>query len=181
MQATQKLPQLTEEERSRVEKIYEDYNSLMYRTACGLTGSREDAGDLVQDCLICLMRHIETVSTLNPAQTAGYIVITLKHLYANTLKNKPEFLALEDEPPELREASVQRHVPLDADAKLDVQLVMQALSPRDRQLLERWYLEGCACARLAQEMNCKPSSIRTLLSRVRSRAAEILKSAEKGE
>lgn len=44
MQATQKLPQLTEEERSRVEKIYEDYNSLMYRTACGLTGSREDAG-----------------------------------------------------------------------------------------------------------------------------------------
>ena len=112
MQATQKLPQLTEEERSRVGKIYEDYNSLMYRTACGLTGSREDAGDLVQDCLICLMRHIETVSTLNPAQTAGYIVITLKHLYANTLKNKPEFLALEDEPPELREASVQRHVPL---------------------------------------------------------------------
>ena len=90
MQATQKLPQLTEEERSRVEKIYEDYNSLMYRTACGLTGSREDAGDLVQDCLISLMRHIETVSTLNPAQTAGYIVITLKHLYANTLKNKPE-------------------------------------------------------------------------------------------
>lgn len=177
----QTLPKLTEEERSRMEKLYEDYGRLMYRTACTLTASREDADDLVQDCLLCLMRHMETVSTLNPAQTAGYIVITLKHLYLNTLKNKPEFVSLDEEPPELRELSVQLHVPLDADARLDVQLVMQALSPWDRQLLERWYLEGCSCESLAREMNCKPGSVRMLLSRVRSRAAEILKSAGKGE
>lgn len=181
VQANQELPQLTEEERTRVEKIYEDYGSLMFRTACGLTGNQTDAGDLVQDCLICLMRNIATVSSLNDAQTAGYIVITLKHLHINAQKNRPEFIPLEEDPPELQELSARSQAPLDADARLDVQYVMQQLSDRDRQLLERWYLDGCSCERLAQEMNCKPGSIRALLSRVRSRAAKILKSTEKGD
>lgn len=182
MRKKREVPALSPTERKFAEELYREYAGLMFHTALRLTGDRQEAEDLVQETLIALMRNISKIFSLDRCKIAGYIVITIRRLNINCSKTDGGVIALGDAGAELQSSGIKEHVPLDADARLDVLWLMDALPPRDRYLLEQWYLYGCSEEELSRELDCKPESLRGMLSRVRRRAAALLQEEkEKGD
>lgn len=173
---------LTEEQRQAAANLYAEYKGLMIFTAKKLTNIPAEIDDLLQDSLVALLKNISTISGLDCYKTAAYIVLTIRRTYFNHIKkdNQALLLPLEEEMIQSTDATsfFAEASALDSDDKLDVMFLMDALSPDDRMILEAWYLEGCSAEQLAQRLDCKPSSIRMILSRVRKRAANLLKSME---
>lgn len=179
MRKKREIPALSPTERKFAEQLYREYAGLMLHTAQRLTGSRQEAEDLVQEAMIALMRNISKLFALDRCKTAGYIVITIRRLNINRCKAPADVIPLEDAAAEVHGSSLREHIPLDADARLDVLWLMDALPPRDRYLLEQWYFYGCSEEALARELDCKPENLRMMLSRVRRRAAALLQKEEK--
>lgn len=56
---------MSEPDRSFMEAFYTQYRVLLYSIALRYTEQKETAEDLVQDALIQLMRHVDTLQTLS--------------------------------------------------------------------------------------------------------------------
>ncbi|MBQ6430766.1 MAG: sigma-70 family RNA polymerase sigma factor [Oscillospiraceae bacterium] len=179
MRKKKDVPPLSPTQKQAVSDLYDAYKGLMAHTARCLTAAPEEVEEVMQDSLIALMRNIDTVSSLNRYKTAAYIVLTVRRTYFNRAGKERRLITvpLDDEAAELADALTDS-VPLDADEKLDVMQLMDALSPGDRRILEAWYLEGCSAEQLAKELHCKPASVRAILSRVRKRAERLLREME---
>ena len=182
MRKKKNIPPLTAEQKQKVTTLYETYKGLMLHTARKFTVVPEDIEEILQDSLIALMKNIDTISSLNRCKTAAYIVLSVKRTYYNRVKKDRQTLSIpfeEDAIQTIVGNSSARNISLiDTDARLDVMYLMDALSENDRMALEAWYLEGYSADQLAAKMNCKPDSIRMILSRVRKRAAKILQETE---
>lgn len=174
MRKKKDIPPLSPTQRETVSDLYDAYKGLMAHTARRLTSVPEEAEEVIQDSLIALMRNIDTISSLNRYKTAAYIVLTVRRTYYNRADKERRLITVpfDDETAEPADA------PLDTDEKLDVMQLMDALPANDRRILEAWYLDGCSAEQLAKELHCKPASVRSILSRVRKRAAKLLKETE---
>ena len=182
MRKKKNIPPLTAEQKQKVTTLYETYKGLMLHTARKFTVVPEDIEEILQDSLIALMRNIDTISSLNRCKTAAYIVLSIKRTYYNRLNKDRQTVSVPFEEDAVQTVvgniSVRDMSLMDTDARLDIMYLMAALPENDRMVLEAWYLEGCSAEQLAAKMNCKPDSIRMVLSRVRKRAAKILKETE---
>lgn len=182
MRKKKDIPPLTSEQKEKTLTLYETYKGLMLYTARQYTDIPDDIEDVVQDSLIAIMRNITTISSLDRCKAAAYIVLTIKRTFINCRyqENRLKTVSIDDASVQSAEpVSGGEILPLDADARLDVMYLMDSLSESDRMILEAWYLNGCSAEQLAAQMHCKPDSIRMMLSRVRKRAAKLLKEAEK--
>lgn len=179
MRKKKDIPPLSPTQKQAVSDLYETYNGLMAHTARRLTSVQEEAEEVMQDSLIALMRNIDTISSLNRYKTAAYIVLTVRRTYFNRTNKERRLITVpfDDETAAPADALTDSTL-LDTDEKLDVMQLMDALSPGDRRILEAWYLDGCSAEQLAKELHCKPASVRSILSRVRKRAAKLLKETE---
>lgn len=175
MRKKKDITPLSPAQQQAISDLYDAYKGLMAHTARRLTSVPEEVEEVVQDSLIALMRNIDTISSLNRYKTAAYIVLTVRRTYFNRAGKERRILTVpfDDETAELTDNAL-----LDADEKLDVMQLMDALSPGDRRILEAWYLEGCSAEQLAKELHCKPASVRAILSRVRKRAEKLLRQME---
>lgn len=61
------------------------------------------------------------------------------------------------------------------DQRSDIALAMNALAPRDRQMLWLAYVEGSSHQEIAKALGLKTSSLKSMLSRARHRVAERLR------
>ena len=68
----------------------------------------------------------------------------------------------------------------DLNAQLDVRKIMQALKPRERELLWLAYVEGMSHMEIAIATGLTTLSIRPLLFRARKKAAMLLRPEGKG-
>ncbi|MBQ3355506.1 MAG: sigma-70 family RNA polymerase sigma factor [Oscillospiraceae bacterium] len=179
MRKKKEIPPLSEAQKQAVTELYQAYKGLMLYTVRQLTSIPEETEEVMQDSLIALMRNIQTVSSLNRCKTAAYIVLTVRRTYYNYANRERRILTVPYETVEEQAAdALGEAARLDADARLDVMHLMDTLDPNDRRILEAWYLEGCSAEQLAQQLHCKPDSVRAILSRVRKRAAKLLKETE---
>lgn len=174
------IPPLSATQKQAVTALYNTYKGLMLRTVRALTPIAEDREEIIQDSLIALMRNIDTISSLDRCKTAAYIVLTIRRTYYNRASKDGRMVSVPLEADSLSYATdvLADTAQMDSDARLDVMALMDALPPYDRMILEAWYLEGCSAEQLASKLNCKPGSIRMILSRVRKRAAKLMREME---
>jgi RNA polymerase sigma-70 factor, ECF subfamily len=134
--------------------------------------------------------HAYLVAVAGSKDTADDV---LQETYFRFLARRPRGLALEETRPYLfsiatnlvrdrwrarREEPWPEHFEQadspDLNARLDMHRMMQALKPRERELLWLAYVEGMTHAEIAAATGLTPLSVRPLLFRARKRAAAVL-------
>ena len=138
---------------------------LAYLT--GVTGRRDVADDLLQEtyCRFLVRRP--------PAMDAEGTRRYLFRIATNLLRDR--WRSGEDRPwPEAVEAGSLPSV----DIQIDVRTAMQAMKPRERELLWLAYVEGMSHVEIAEAMGLRAMSVRLLLFRARRRAAGLLRPTE---
>lgn len=158
-------------------RIYETYKGFLFHAARKFTSSQSDCEDIIQDTIVRLMRNIATLRQLSENQTATYLYLTVRSVYADRMKSAHERMTVVcDETQELADDSAR----LDFDAKWDAQILRSELSPRDWSLLEYKYILGYSDEEIARAVDCAPDSVRTMLRRARGRARAVLTNGEEG-
>jgi RNA polymerase sigma-70 factor, ECF subfamily len=134
----------------------------------GITGQRDIADDVLQETYFrFLQRH---PAGLLPDQTRPYLFRIATNLLRDRWRARHEAQWPEGFDP----GHANDHAN-DMDAQLDIRRVMQALKPRERQLLWLAYVEGMSHQEIATATGLAAVSIRPLLFRARRRAASLLR------
>lgn len=170
------------DDRAFMEQLYLDFERLMFSKVKSFVSNPADQEDLIQECLINLMKKIETIRKMPRCVLSGYIVITIRNTAIDYLRRqarKAEEASLEKWAEESDFEPEDETLPLD-DFMIQGELREQfaALWPRlpeeDHILLEGKYILGLTDAELAQTLGCKVSSVRMKLTRARRKALKLL-------
>ena len=130
----------------------------------GVTGQRDIADDVLQETYFrFLQRH---PAGLPPAETRPYLFRIATNLLRDRWRRRQES--------QWPENFDQSHA-CDVDTQLDVRRVMQALKPKERELLWLAYVEGMSHTEIAIATGLTALSIRPLLFRARKKAASLLR------
>ena len=144
------------------EDMYEEYQSELLAYGTRMSGSRELSEDLVQETFIKALIHAGTLTELSSSQQRAWLYSTFKNLffdrYRRAVLEQESMHSLQlqaSEPPGLPEA--------------DAAMLLQTVDPQDRAIFQLRYLDGYTAKEIAQMLGLPPGTIRSRLSRCRSR------------
>jgi RNA polymerase sigma-70 factor, ECF subfamily len=130
----------------------------------GVTGQRDIADDVLQETYFrFLQRH---PAGLPITETRAYLFRIATNLLRDRWRSKQES--------QWPENFDQSHA-CDVDTQLDVHHVMQAMKPKERELLWLAYVEGMSHQEIAIATGLTSLSVRPLLFRARKKAASLLR------
>lgn len=140
---------------------------LAYLT--GVTGRRDVAEDVLQETYCRFL--VRQPAPMETAEARRYLF----RIATNLLRDR--WRKGEDTPaPELADEGSSPDVNLqDLNMQIDVRRAMQAMKPRERELLWLAYVEGMSHAEIAAATGLGAMSVRLLLYRARRRAAALLR------
>lgn len=171
---------MSEPDRSFMEAFYTQYRVLLYSIALRYTEQKETAEDLVQDALIQLMRHVDTLQTLSENARVMYGVCTLKSVACNWLRRNKRIVPWNTsmEESESEEGALDptpEELFLLKERRQELLARFYTMREADQQLLVGKYILHKSDAELAQMFGCKAASIRVKLARARHRARKELR------
>ena len=178
MPAKTPLTPIRDSDQYFVEKLYHDYKKLMLYTASKYSNNASDIEDIVHESFLRLMKNISVLKDIPCCNLKRYIVITVRTTFLDLQKKRGGEVVLS--PDEEMLESMLRHELLHDDgiselsAKLDVWRLQKELPPRDWVLLDGKYSKGLSDEMLGQMLGVSSGSVRTLLSRARKKAKDIL-------
>ena len=136
---------------------------LLLREARLITGSDEDAQDVVQDCIVRVLERAERQPMA--ANQRAWLRTMVRHRAIDVLRRKrprssvpPDELMAEAEP-------VSLGLSVDSAA---LQVALDALPGRAREVLELRYLRGLSYSQLATQLGLSESALGTRLHRARA-------------
>jgi RNA polymerase sigma-70 factor, ECF subfamily len=134
------------------------------RTALGLTGSREDAEDLVQETYLRVMRRPRR---LHADSEIGYLLRTMRNTWLNVVRRRgAERLALEASAALLERRA--EHDPLTRVEARALLAAMSELSPLHRDVLAAVDVLGLSYKQTAGALRTREGTVMSRLSRARS-------------
>lgn len=156
----------------------------MYYAALRECNDPQLANDLMQDCLVNLIKNISTIRKLDCCKIDAYIVVTIRRLYINYAKKESRATLLPIDQPFIAAIVDEQSAEIELekeDAKQTVKDLLDQLSPRNQLILQSKYILGLDEEEIAAAIGCKPNSVRTLICRARDRAKAIGLKSEKGD
>ena len=130
----------------------------------GVTGQRDIADDVLQETYFRFLQR--PPAGMPAAETRPYLFRIATNLLRDRWRRRQESQWPED--------FDQSHA-CDVDTQLDVRHVMQALKPKERELLWLAYVEGMSHQEIAIATGLTVLSVRPLLFRARKKAANLLR------
>jgi RNA polymerase sigma-70 factor (ECF subfamily) len=171
MSTTVTIPQPTADDAQELDRWFREYHSLVYRTACAITGRPEDAEDVLQTIFLRIMRRsIRPDIRTNPK---GYFYRAAVNLSLNTIRLKRrEVLTSEF-------ASVPGDTQTDAadvQNALDEELIQifTKLSQRTVEILMLRYVHHCTEPEIAKLLKVSRGTVAVTLFRGRRRLQKLL-------
>ena len=170
-----------ESNRGFLERLYHQYNRLMFYVAHQYFSKHQDCEDVVQDAVVQLCKKVDLLKKLPQYALPAYVNCTTKHMAIDHLRHqsivdKHEEISTDD----YMEAEISS--PFDyaelAELKNDLRDVWERLPQQDQELLYRKYVFGEDNTELAEIFHCKVETIRMRLSRARKRAVDLIKEAK---
>lgn len=156
----------------------QEFQSLYDATArpilaylAGVTGRRDVADDLLQETYCRFL--VRRPPAMDREGTRRYLFRIASNLLRDRWRRGEGRLY-----PEPVESGSLPNVDTQVDIQIDVRSAMQAMKPRERELLWLAYVEGMTHAEIAEAMGLSAMSVRLLLFRARKRAAGLLRPAE---
>jgi RNA polymerase sigma-70 factor (ECF subfamily) len=161
----------------QLEQVFREHYQLVYRTAYGVTGSREDAQDVLQAVFLQLLRRkIAPDLDRNPK---AYLYRAAVNLSLNTIRQRQRYVLVDAEDlAEMRPAvepnsGTELHDRLyEAIAKLD---------PEAAQILILRYVHDYSIAEIAKLLGQSRSLIAVRLFRLRARLKQLIRASQKGK
>ena len=143
--------------------LAEQYAGMLYRLAYARTGSRADAEDVMQEVFVRLLRARPEFRDEEHAK-AWLLRVTV-----NGCKSRLRA------PWRRRTAPLLDAYPAAAPEEGMLLEAMQALPARDRAVLHLYYYEGYQTAEIAALTGLREGSVRSRLTRARTRLRQVLK------
>lgn len=150
------------------EEIYTTYYGELFRFACGLCQSQAQAEDLVQEVFIRALQNGDTFEDLGKSQRRAWLYRALKNLIIDWARRA----VLEQQYAQLYPKETAT-VETGFTAAETMELLLKLPEP-DRSLFRMRYLEGYSAEELAVLFRLPPGTIRSKLSRSRSRLKKLL-------
>lgn len=151
-----------------IERLYEATSKPLLAYLITMTGRRDVAEDLLQETFLRYLNRRGDIEDLEEAKRF------LFRIASNLMKDRwrrGETLQWA----EPTEESVVMHL----EDQIETRRMLQALKPRERELLWLAYVEGMTHAEIAAIMRTNAMSVKVLLFRARANAIKIIK-PEKG-
>jgi RNA polymerase sigma-70 factor (ECF subfamily) len=161
-----------------VEQLFQEHSRLVYRTAFVLTGSRQDAEDVLQSLFVKLLQR-----GLPPdarPQPARYLHRAAVNLSLNVLRNRRRRRLVDDA--EILEIPATQGDEHDgAREREEYEQLTEAMShlkPRALEILLLYYKHGDSTAQIAERLGTSRSTIAVTLFRIRARLRGLLRLKE---
>ncbi len=153
---------------------------VMYRVALGLTGQPADAEDLVQDAL---MRAYRAVDRFDGRYPRAWLLTIVRNTHLNRLRKKLPVLLPEQEDGQAPEhvlanrgerAPSAEDVVVSAELEAQVQVALEALPRKYREVLTLVDLQGLSYQQAAEALDVPKGTIMSRLHRARARVRTAL-------
>jgi RNA polymerase sigma-70 factor (ECF subfamily) len=153
---------LTEE----LDQIFREHHLLVYRTAYGVTGSREDAQDIVQTIFLRLLkRECPPDLMKNPK---AYLYRAAVNASLNTIRSRRHHVQVEDAK-SLEKAAVSSEAETAEELHQRLYSAIAKLDPESGQILILRYVHGYSIADIAKLLGKSSGLIACWLFRARAR------------
>jgi RNA polymerase sigma factor (sigma-70 family) len=160
--------------------LFREHYSLVYRTACAITGSPEDAEDVLQTIFLRLMRRSASPDIReNPK---GYFYRAAVRLSLDTIRKRrrevltSDFSAIE-EPTRSDAANPNPQFALDRH----LMEMLTKLTPRTVEIVMLRYVHDCTEPEIAKLMHISRGTVAVTLFRARVRLKKLLRAFSPGE
>jgi RNA polymerase sigma-70 factor (ECF subfamily) len=152
-----------------LEAVFREHARLVYRTAFGVTGSHEDAEDVLQTIFLSLIRQEFPPDLKNNPQ--AYLYRAAVNASLNIVRRKRREVLVEDSEP--------FEVPVPAETYEDVELHrlyegIAQLKPDAAEILILRYMHGKSIAEIAKMLGRSQGAITLILFRARARLKKLL-------
>ena len=138
------------------------YGNTVYRLAFAYTRNRADADDVFQEVFLRYFRRAPAFET-EEHRKAWLLRVTINR--AKSCLSK-----MLHEPQETADAA-----PFSAPESLELHEALLRLAPKYRTVIHLFYYEGYTAEEIGALLHRKPSTVRTQLTRARSRLADLLR------
>jgi RNA polymerase sigma-70 factor (ECF subfamily) len=163
-------------DRATITTLIKVHYSGLINLVGGLVRSRDLAADMVHQAIAITLEHIEAGRIGRTEHIPGYVYKTCQNLLRNhrrNLGNRPELRA---DPEQLERLPDAEQVDFSDQQRIkeSVRLAMRSLSPRDREVVMRFYLDDEDKEVICQDLNLSPVAFNKIISRARQRLKERL-------
>jgi len=174
------LSTLNDEEKTKLEKLYNHYKNLMMYIALDILKSRELAEEVVHDAMIALLKVINDIEEINSHKTYGLVVLIVKRLSINKQKYEKRRNHLSADVLEYtadEEVSVEESAICNADIE-DLTNRMNELGIHDYEIIMLKYYYGYTYKEIADRMGTSETAARKRSERARKSILNKMKKRE---
>lgn len=161
-----------------MEDLYQAHYRLMYATALGVLRSAPEAEDAVSTGILSLMKKIDILRGLPCNKLEAYLVITIKNTainYYQKRKRASEHLSGPVEELKLVDDTAQPEVmAVEQEGLARVKQAIRALPAQEQTAMMLRYFQRLPFDEIAQAMGIKQTSVRSLISRGKTRLHSLL-------
>lgn len=158
-----------ETDRQIILDIYEQYAPWMRSLAYSMTEDYDVSDDLAQDCIVNLIKHVDTLRNMNGRQLRSYIATTVNNTTINYMKHSSRTcLVPENEECFFDEIPAEDNVEEDVEKKLNIELVREninCLASRDKDLIILKYNHELSDREISDIIGIKENSVRMTVRR----------------
>jgi len=161
--------------------LYQEFKKLMFATARQYVPNPSDCEDIIQDCLVKLIEKISVLRGKKRCVVCSYVVYTVRNTSINYLRRQKvmhtKVYSLEEQADEIASAEPSMdELMIVMEHKERLYEVWGQLPEEDLILLEGKYILRCTDTELAEQLHCKPDSVRMKLTRVRRKVFRMMNS-----
>lgn len=165
-----------ESDRDFMERLYIEYEKLMFKASLQITHNEFDADDVVNTACVHLIRNLSKLRGMQCNQLRNYIVITCRNASFDLLRERKRdlshrFFAENDVLEAIPDDKNELDLFLNADA---LKHALAKLPERYAELLTWRYLHGLSNREIAKRGNMKESTVKVAVHRARARLAALI-------
>lgn len=138
-----------------IDELYDRYEIALLRFAASLTGSRNEAEDLVQETILRALSNMQLLKILPEYKVKAWLYKVLKNLLIDK-KRKYKFEVLADP----KEDSCDYSIESEVLSKIMTAEALSYLSLKDRSIMYKKYYLGLTSAEIAKSMSIPDSTVR---------------------
>ena len=157
------------------EQIFQEHSRLIYRTAFGVTGSPEDAEDILQTIFLRLLRRECPPDLARNPQ--AYLYRAALNLSLDTLKIRRRQPQRTDDPEHIETPAPDSEAPFDDDMHRRLYEAIAQLSPEAAEILILRYVHNTSDAEIAKMLGVSRTVVAVRLFRTRARLKKLIRNS----
>lgn len=156
-----------EEDKSKFEKIYEEYRLLMKYIALKVLGNDKNAEDVVHDAFVKIIKHLNQIEDVYSHKTRSFIVIIVKNTAIDyTRKEKKSRYVDIEKVYDTKVSSAASNITEELSAK-EILSKLKQLPDKYREILELKVYHQLSDKQTADLLNISHAAVRKRLQRAR--------------